>query len=209
VDLGGSTRAAPAVVPLARRERREVLLDAAAKMVAHGQIDAVSMESVAEHAGVSRALVYKHFANRAELLSALYERESTHLHASMAARVQRAQTLEEVLRAFADGALEAQAVRGATFAALLSNGGRRQQEKNVQRRRDVKTLRYFTRLAVAELNIDEAVAQRALGLALSSIYVLLEQWRQRPTAENAVELSDTFVAMTIGGLKALARTGKR
>ncbi len=34
------------------------------------------MEAVAERAGVSRPLVYKHFANRGELLASLYQRES-------------------------------------------------------------------------------------------------------------------------------------
>ena len=67
--------------------RRDLLLDAAAEMVAAGDADEVSMESVALRAGVSRALVYKHFANRQALLHALYERESSHLHGSMRAEV--------------------------------------------------------------------------------------------------------------------------
>jgi AcrR family transcriptional regulator len=33
------------------------------------------MEAAANRTGVSRALVYKHFANRQELLASLYERE--------------------------------------------------------------------------------------------------------------------------------------
>src|SRR6516162_4578590 len=102
-------------------------------MVSAGDIERVSMESVADRAGVSRALVYKHFANRGELLSAVYERESAHLHASMAAKVEQAGTLEDMLRALVEGALAAQASRGATFAALAASGSRPPQQRSIQR----------------------------------------------------------------------------
>jgi AcrR family transcriptional regulator len=184
--------------------RRDLLLDAAAGMVAAGDLDAVSMEAVALRAGVSRALVYKHFANRQALLHALYERESTHLHRSMSEAVQRASTLEEMLRALVIGALSAQSERAATFAALASQGGRPREQRDRQRRRDAQTLRHFTRQAVAELGIDEDVARTALGLALSSISVVLGHWRRRPTSEHATVLADTWLAMTMGGLRSLA-----
>jgi len=74
---------------LARADRRDVLIDAAAELVAEGDIEAVSMEAVAERAGVSRPLVYKHFANRNELLAAVYQRESALLHADSAVRIAR------------------------------------------------------------------------------------------------------------------------
>src|SRR6185437_4284278 len=84
---------------LARSNRRDALLDAAADLVAAGDVESVSMEAVAEQAGVSRPLVYKHFANRSELLAALYQRESALLHSELAAEVQAAVTLEEMFRA--------------------------------------------------------------------------------------------------------------
>src|SRR5437764_39298 len=113
-----SGRAVPAETdaPVLRHaERREVVLDAAAEMVAAGEIDAVSMEAVAERVGVSRALIYKHFANRHELLQAVYERESAHLHRQLAADVGQATTLEDMLTALVDGALRAQAASGARY----------------------------------------------------------------------------------------------
>jgi AcrR family transcriptional regulator len=42
----------------ARLDRRDSLLDAAADMVATGNVESVSMEAVAKAAGVSRSLVY-------------------------------------------------------------------------------------------------------------------------------------------------------
>ncbi len=211
------TTAAARVERQAGDARRELLLDAAAEAVAAGDADSVSMEAVAQRSGVSRALVYKHFANRRALLHALYERESAHLHLSMSQAVGRASTLEDmlrdflgvsqaeadVLRALVTGALAAQAERGATFAALASQGGRPREQRDRQRRRDAQTLRHFTRQAASELELDEDVARAALGLALSSISVVLGQWRRQPSPERATLLADTWVAMTIGGLRSL------
>jgi AcrR family transcriptional regulator len=196
---------APASTRQASDARREHLLDVAAEMVAAGDAEVVSMETVALRAGVSRALVYKHFANRQTLLHVLYERESAHLHQSMSDAVQRASTLEDMLHALVTGALAAQSERAATFAALASQGGRPRGQRDLQRRRDAQTLRHFARRAVAEIGLEEAVATTALGLALSSIPIVLGQWRRHPTREYAVTLADTFVRMTMGGLRSLAR----
>src|SRR5579864_9099669 len=86
-------------VRLARADRRDVLLDAAAELVATGDIETVSMEAVAERAGVSRPLVYKHFANRIDLLAALYQRESALLHNELSAAVTAADSVAEMFRA--------------------------------------------------------------------------------------------------------------
>src|SRR5438874_12699832 len=107
---------------LARADRRGALLDAAAELVAVGDVEAVSMEAVAEKAGVSRPLVYKHFANRSELLAAVYQREATLLHRELAFEVDAAESMEDKFRALIHGALRAQASRGATFAAIRSAG---------------------------------------------------------------------------------------
>jgi AcrR family transcriptional regulator len=178
-------------------------------MVASGNVEAVSMEAVAKAAGVSRALVYKHFTNRHVLLSALYERESAFLHAQLSADVRRADDLAGKLRALVRGALAAQASRGATLAALSVRGGRPSKQRDVQRRRDGQTLRHFTDQAVAELHVDELDARTGLAITLGAIPTVLARWRLRPTREHALHLEDAFVAMAIGGMKEMARTGGR
>jgi len=55
------------------RRTRLALLAAARTLVVQEGIAAVTMSSVAEHAGVTRRAVYLHFASRAELITALYE----------------------------------------------------------------------------------------------------------------------------------------
>src|SRR6185503_18095169 len=59
---------------LARPERREQILDAAAVVfIGRDPVD-VTFEEIAEAAGVSRALVYNYFGDRNGLLEALYRR---------------------------------------------------------------------------------------------------------------------------------------
>jgi AcrR family transcriptional regulator len=66
-------RPAPRLPPA---ERREQLLDTTLELVTDVRsFDDVSMESVARAAGVTKPVVYDFFANRAELLAALIERE--------------------------------------------------------------------------------------------------------------------------------------
>jgi AcrR family transcriptional regulator len=192
-------------VRLARGTRRDALLDAAAELVATGDIEEVSMEAVAERARVSRPLVYKHFANRVELLAALYTRETSLLHAELAAEVTAADTLEETFRALIRGALRAQATRGATFAALRAAGLRTRERRAEQHERDRGTVRYFAARAVRELNLDSRQARAAVTILLGAIDAVLAQWRAHPTRDAAVLLEDTYVTLVIGGLQHLAR----
>jgi AcrR family transcriptional regulator len=183
--------------------RRDALLDVAAQMVGRGDVDSVTMESVASAAGVSRPLVYKHFSNRKELLRALFERESEHLHRRLSRAVLNADGLEQMLRALIEGALTAQDERGATFAALAAGGGRPSDTRDVQHRRDSSTLRHFTLQAVNELGLDEEDAATGMRLVLGSISLVLDQYRRQRPGKHASSLADTYVALSMGGLRAL------
>lgn len=188
---------------LRHADRRDALLDAAADLLASGDVEAVSMEAVAERAGVSRPLVYKHFANRRELLTAVYRRESSILHVELSTAVQAAAGLEDMFRALIRGSLQAQATRGATFAALRAAGGRDRAMRHEQRKRDRITVGYFARQAVLELALDESDARRAVAILLGAIDSVLARWRIRPTREHATALEDMYVALAMGGLVSL------
>ncbi len=57
-------------------ERREQLLDVTIEIVAHEGFPAVSIQSVARRAGITRPIVYEHFGDLGGLLRALVERET-------------------------------------------------------------------------------------------------------------------------------------
>ncbi len=64
---------------LTREERRLDLIDISAQLFAARAYDDVLMEAVAERAGVSRALLYRHFPSKRDLFGAVYQRAAERL----------------------------------------------------------------------------------------------------------------------------------
>lgn len=65
--------------PLPRAERRAVILTGAARVFASGGFDATSMEDIAEAAGVTKLILYRHFESKEELYRAILESVSSRL----------------------------------------------------------------------------------------------------------------------------------
>lgn len=194
---------APPAARLRRAERRAALIAAAAELVANESPDSISMESVAAHAGVSRPLVYKHFANRDELLAAVFRREAAKLDAEIAAAVEAAPTFEGKIRALISSVLEAEATRGEFFATLGPVGVGDAGFRSEQRKRDRRTVRFFGRIAMAEFDLTEAEANSAMSILLSGIESVRAQWRARPNGERRRFLEDLYVDVVLGGLSAI------
>jgi AcrR family transcriptional regulator len=189
---------------LARSDRREALLDVAAALVAAGEVQAVSMDSVADRSGVSRALVYKYFLNRADLLAALYHREASLLHEQIAAQVRAADSLSGMYRALMHACLDAARERHAVFAALHAAGAYTHGEQDEQRKRDQHTVRVFTDRAVHEFGLPEPVARGATALLLGAVHTAVAQWLREPTGEHAARLEDAYLSLVAGGFAHLA-----
>ncbi|HVF74161.1 MAG TPA: TetR/AcrR family transcriptional regulator [Acidimicrobiales bacterium] len=64
---------------LPRAERRAAILKAAATAFAHKGFAATSMDDVAAEAGITKLIVYRHFASKEELYEAVLERVSKRL----------------------------------------------------------------------------------------------------------------------------------
>ena len=188
---------------VSQTQRRDALLDAAVALVEDGGADAVSMDAVAERAKVSRPLVYKHFANREELLVAVYQREALDLHDRLAADVAAATTVEGMFNVLIRGSLQAMADRGPVFAALRSAAGRSRELRRAQRDRDARTVRAFAARLVREIGVDRRRAVAAIAVLLNGIDPLLQQWRLRPSNDTAALLEDSYMAIVRGTLQQL------
>ena len=193
---------------LRRAERHDALVAAAAALVAEGDVDEVSMEAVAARAGVSRPLVYKHFANRHELLATVYRREASTLDAEIVTAVQAADGFESIVRALVRAILTGARTRRATFVKLQRAGARDSTLRREQRERDRRTVRYFTRLAVREFDLPEHDARAAVRVLLTGIDSLLAQWRADPSPAREALLEDVYTNLALGGLTRLAQ-GRR
>ena len=202
-DVSASDVAATGRARLGRDEWREHLLDAAAAIATDGSVDDVTIEAVAERAAVSRPLLYKHFANRDELLGALYRREATRLDEDLTRRVADAKTLDAMFEALIEGALAAAAERGPMFAALRSAGGWTRDVRREQRARDATTSKVFAAAAKRE-GLDPRRAGPATAMLLTLVDAVLAQWRAKPTPERAAILTETYLLIVRSTLASLA-----
>lgn len=115
-----------AVAPTRRRmqagHRREQLLDAAASVVVELGAAAMNMDRLAERAGVSRALPYRHFADADAALVALYQRETTALGRHVVRTLEAAPADADLVALSISAYFDALTPRRAVLAALSAPG---------------------------------------------------------------------------------------
>lgn len=177
--------------------RRDALLDAVVALVKTKGVQVVSMEAVAEHAQVSRPLVYKHFANRDELLTAAYRREASTLHHDLAAEVASAGSIEEMYRSLLRGSMRATIERGQIFTALGAAGGWNRDIRREQRSRDRRTVRAFAAVAARQYGLEVRRSTSVTAVLLGALDAVLAQWRLKRTEENGRILEETYLAMVV------------
>src|SRR5256885_14796704 len=103
--------------------RRAVILDAALDAFAAGGYHETSLDAVAERAGISKALIYEHFASKRELHRALLE---TYVGELLGAVLEAARAVgpgEERLQAGADAFLRFVERRREAWRLLVRNPG--------------------------------------------------------------------------------------
>jgi AcrR family transcriptional regulator len=104
-------------------QRREQLLDVTKEIVGEDGFHAVSIEAVARRAGITRPVVYRHFADLSALLEAMVERESARALSQLAAilptRLAEADSPREDLLAALRGYLDAVAADRVTWRLVL------------------------------------------------------------------------------------------
>lgn len=95
----------PARRRLSRDERREQLLGAARRAFVEQGYHATAMDDIAERAGVSKPVLYQHFASKHDLYLGLVDEQSEHL----------VRSLEEAMHSTAENADRVAATMGAYF----------------------------------------------------------------------------------------------
>lgn len=189
---------------LSAEARREALLDATKELVNDAGPSGVTMGAVAERAEVTRALVYKHFDNKDDLLVALYRREAKRLDKQIRMLVEAAPDgFESKLRAFVGATLDVIGEHLSFFTPLRA-AGTASSAREDKRHWDSRSVTYFANLAVADFDIDTRTARAAIAVLFSGVPSLLAQMRAHPGRAQRVFLEDTYVDTVIGALTRLA-----
>jgi AcrR family transcriptional regulator len=181
---------------LARDERREQLVDAAAAVFQGRDPAEVTFEEIADAAGVSRALVYNYFGDRNGVLEAVYRRNLRLLReriAEVVATTRGRKALYELVRVNVEFAIENPA--GYRYAAG---------ESIFSRLPDLEDRRVSSVAKNFGGEPDSHVVARGW---LSAIHGMVIYWLDHPDGVSAERVIEVIAAFLGGALESVAKQG--
>ena len=108
---------------LSASERRDELLAAAGEVFGRSGYHGASLEEIAQTAGVSKALIYEHFASKRELHAELVDAHATEIFRRLQANAETGATGEERLRGGIDAFLSFVEEHRDAWRALFRDAG--------------------------------------------------------------------------------------
>ncbi|WP_405481232.1 TetR/AcrR family transcriptional regulator [Streptomyces anulatus] len=181
-------------------DRRTQLLAVGARLFAAAPYDDVLMEDVAQEAGVSRALLYRHFPSKHALFAAVYQEASDRLLA--ATRFDPEATLVEQLTQGLDAHFDYFiANRHAVLAANRVLAGDPVIQTIMTDELDALRSRLLGVLPLADERMHDAVSA-VLKAWLVFVQVLCVDWLTRESCTRT-ELRDTCIGAAVGALRPL------
>jgi AcrR family transcriptional regulator len=176
---------------LARTQRRDQIVDAAAEVLRERDPAVVTFEEIADAAGVSRALLYNYFGDRQGLFEAVEQRSLQELVSSIGDAIHGATTPREELAA---------SIRAHLSAASRDPAGYRLLASRLVPATEVAAHARLTLGPAAALERAPLVSTGLLAAVQAMVLAAVESG----TAERAatVELITSFVAGALDGLAA-------
>lgn len=157
-------------------ERRQQILDVTGDLIESEGLGAVTMEGVALHAGVSKPVVYSHFANRSELLLALMAQLWDRFDDLLSARTKAVATFDEKLVTFVHGLFDVIEEAGPRFQVLWSQDTH---EPAVEEARQLHHRAYEERWAILyeeHLDLSPPVARAAAATIRGAVEGAATHW---------------------------------
>ncbi|MFF7989215.1 TetR/AcrR family transcriptional regulator [Kitasatospora xanthocidica] len=190
---------------LSPAERRAQLLAVGARLFAARPYEEVLMEEVAEQAGVSRALLYRHFASKHDLFAEVYRQAADELLAK--SRFDPVDTLLEQLVEGMDAHLDYFiANRHAVLAANRVLAGDQVIQTIITEELDALRSRLLGILPLADETARRAVSQ-ILRSWLVFVRVLVIDWLTEESCGRD-ELRDACVGAVLGALRPFLPAGQ-
>jgi AcrR family transcriptional regulator len=198
-------RQGPRRARLRPEQRREQLLDVAGEMLLSSGFESLTMEGVAQRAGVSKGLGYAYFENAEALALALHQREVAAVYhrveEAMGGRATFAERLPRALGAYLDVVAE----RGALFAILERGLSGRRRRKSAKRPLG-SFLAFWTEQLRNDLGVEAPVAAALAGVVLSTCDLFARIWKSgRLPRVDAERLCVDFVLAGLAATKVQPR----
>lgn len=181
-------------------QRRSLILDHTAEIIAAEGVAALSMERVGREAGISKSLVYNYFPNLGELLSELLQRELRRLRRMQGEAAEGATTFEGLVRAVTHVYLKYIDERGLIIERLQSEPTVSAIHDPTEYGREA-AVDYLADIVMRHFDLPPEVARAAtdisFGLPASAGAYLLRHGMSHQ------ELEDLTVTMILGSMTAL------
>lgn len=169
---------------LSKSARREQLLDAAAKLLVERGASAVTMERVAEWAGVSKALPYSHFDNSDELLLALYDQVVSELGRRVVAALETTDPAADRIPLVVSVYLDTVAELGPVLGAVTAPGSR---SADLAHGRERIGPRFLAWMLMEHFAVDKSRAKAAAPIMLAALTGAVTSWVDRVGTRAQVE----------------------
>lgn len=191
--------------PRARRmspeARRQAIVNAAVDLILHSGHTACSLEQVAEHAGISRPLIYKYFSRREVLLEAILEQEFEALRGRGLDSFGDKVPIERVIRSTVEQALRYYHERGPILRLLSSDPAVAQLTRIGNRRSRSSTTNFFIDRLQRRYRVPEDVATIAVTMVVNApIHSMGYLRRQQIDLDRTIDVWTEFI---LGGWQAL------
>lgn len=193
---------APRRKRLTNNERREDLLDVAARTLLDLGYEAMTMDIVTERAGVSRGLLYSHFGSLDELLFGVYLRECAKLDVWIGELLKNAVTFDDKVRAIVRAYYEFEHAPNALLAQLnlcmthrwFTSWGRRDRLDLVGRR--------WAEIISDEFDVAPEISALLARAAAASTDMIVTAWHKGAVPRGIAE--SLAVDYLLSGLAAAA-----
>ncbi|XOV82725.1 MAG: TetR/AcrR family transcriptional regulator [bacterium] len=186
---------------LSSAARKESFLQAASQLIRARGLEGLTMEGLAAFCEVNKALPYRHFANRDDLLVALYDYENRKFDERLGASEIDTEDFAASLRHlvftwYAD-------VKSGTGTPELMQARTQSGELEARRRVRVQTsVSYIADLVQSSYDVKRDKAKLAASVLLAGSQGLVAFWRTPGLDHEG--LTESFIAMSVGAVAAIA-----
>ncbi|QLC25365.1 TetR/AcrR family transcriptional regulator [Parasphingopyxis algicola] len=189
---------------MAPEDRRELILDAAARIVVEEGVSAANMDRVAREAEVSKPLVYNYFDNRANLLGTLLVREYPAFQGTPVRR-RANESFEDIIRRTTLDFIDRFLAKGILIQRLLNEPSVAADVLKKQAKGREATVKFFGELMEEEFDVPSGTggltAELCMGITRSAAQMLL---RDESDHDRIVDMT---VQMIVGAAEKLGRSG--
>jgi AcrR family transcriptional regulator len=186
---------------MSAEDRRRQILDVASDLVRQSGAGNLTMEAIAEGAGVSKPLIYLHFTGTADVLLNLMREECERLDAQVFVLLTQAQSLDEQLDALMRPYLDLLEERGSLFDELVIRQSNREVLDRWQAERRSGVVDFLAALICDGRDMD----QRQASIAATGLLGAFESAARLLTLPGADrrEVEHVLRCLVRGGLESL------